>query len=131
MKTEPISRATGRSRYRRSRQDPARLRALRLLPRHARPMRVLGDELDSPRGRIYPISETVEAGQAADARGSRAHRSPPFLSCLHDHLLAGRQLHALSRSGPREDRADYSRPLTERLPRAVLARVLPRFDRFA
>ena len=59
---------------------------------------LLGDELDSPRGRIYLIKDMLESGQAGD-RGSRpACRSLPVLPGLHDHLPVGRELHASGRS---------------------------------
>jgi glycolate oxidase iron-sulfur subunit len=58
---------------------------------------LLGDELDSPRGRIYLIKDMLETDQPA-TRGGQAHRPLPVLSLLHDHLPVGRALHASGRS---------------------------------
>ena len=44
---------------------------------------VLGDELDSPRGRIYLIKEMLETGRAADARVVKhIDRCLSCLSCM-------------------------------------------------
>ena len=47
---------------------------------------LLGDELDSPRGRIYLIKDMLENDRPA-TRGGRPPRRPlPVLPRLHDHL---------------------------------------------
>src|SRR5271167_4619516 len=51
---------TRRPQHRGGRQDSAGLRALRLLHRDLPDLRAFGDELDSPRGRIYLIKEMLE-----------------------------------------------------------------------
>ncbi len=60
-----------------------------------------GDELDSPRGRIYLIKEMFEQRQAGLGGGRQAHRPLPVLPLLHDDLPLGRQLYAPRRSRPR------------------------------
>ena len=55
---------------------------------------LLGDELDSPRGRIYLIKDMLENGRAASATVVPAHRPLPFLPRLHDHVPVERALHA-------------------------------------
>ncbi|SIS64307.1 glycolate oxidase subunit GlcF [Phaeovulum vinaykumarii] len=85
---------------------------------------VLGDELDSPRGRIYLIKEMLESGRPADARIVRhLDRCLGCLACMttcpsgvdYMHLLDHARAHA---------EATFRRPWHDRLMRAVLARVL-------
>ena len=59
---------------------------------------LLGDELDSPRGRIYLIKEMLEHDRAGDARGRQAHRPLPVVPRLHDDVPVRRALHAPRRS---------------------------------
>ena len=47
---------------------------------------LLGDELDSPRGRIYLIKEMLEKDGPPTRRDRQAHRPLPVLPGLHDHL---------------------------------------------
>ena len=61
---------------------------------------LLGDELDSPRGRIYLIKNMLEKNEAATDGNRQAYRPLPVVPLLHDHLPLGRQLHASHRSGP-------------------------------
>ena len=72
---------------------------------------LLGDELDSPRGRIYLIKDMLENGKPADGQGREAYRPLPLLPLLHDHLPVGRALHASGRSRPR---GISSRPIAAR-----------------
>jgi glycolate oxidase iron-sulfur subunit len=58
---------------------------------------LLGDELDSPRGRIYLMKEMLETGKPATARGRQAHRPLPVVPRLHDHLPVRRALYASGR----------------------------------
>ena len=67
---------------------------------------LLGDELDSPRGRIYLIKDMLENDRPADCRGRQAHRPLPLVPCLHDDLPVGRALHAPRRSCARPHRGD-------------------------
>ena len=76
---------------------------------------VLGDELDSPRGRIYLIKDMLEQGRPGGRKDRQAHRPLPVLPCLHDDLPLGRALHASGRSCARIYRADLRRPLSDRV----------------
>ena len=92
---------------------------------------LLGDELDSPRGRIYLIKDMLENDRPADGGGGQAYRPLPVLPVLHDHLPLRRELHASGRSRPPPYRADLSRARWhDRLLRRLLGFVLPRPDLF-
>ncbi len=90
----------------------------------------LGNELDSPRGRIYLIKEMLENDRPAD-RDTVTHldRCLSCLSCMttcpsgvdYMHLVDHARNHVA---------ATYRRPLPERLIRAALAAVLPHPRRF-
>ena len=82
---------------------------------------LLGDERDSPRGRIYLIKD--DAGERARRRPPRrqAHRPLPLVPLLHDDLPVGRELHASGRSRPAAHRGDLSRA---RCPTAACAALL-------
>ena len=67
---------------------------------------LLGNELDSPRGRIYLIKDMLENGRPADERDRQAYRPLPVLPGLHDDLPVGRELHAPRRPRPRPYRED-------------------------
>ena len=67
-----------------------------------------GDELDSPRGRIYLIKDMLEYRPAGEPRGGQAHRPLPVVPRLHDHLPVGGALHAPGRSCPRPYRGHLS-----------------------
>ena len=71
---------------------------------------LLGDELDSPRGRIYLIKDML-AGRGAERRHGQAHRPLSLVPRLHDDLPVGRQLHASGRPRPALDRAEIPAPL--------------------
>ena len=64
---------------------------------------LLGDELDSPRGRIYLIKEMLEKGRPPTPGGGQAYRPLPVLPRLHDDLSIRRQLHASRRPGAGEN----------------------------
>ena len=87
---------------------------------------LLGDELDSPRGRIYLIKDMLENDKPGQRAGRQAHRPLPVVPRLHDHLPLRRPLHAPRRPCAAPHRGTYRRPLPDRLLRAVLATVLPR-----
>ena len=92
---------------------------------------LLGDELDSPRGRIYLIKDMLENDRPADRGGGEAYRPLPVVPRLHDHLPVGRALHAPRRSRARAYRGDLSRGRgPTALMRALLAAVLPYPGRF-
>ncbi|MFS8609665.1 MAG: glycolate oxidase subunit GlcF [Gammaproteobacteria bacterium] len=92
---------------------------------------LLGDELDSPRGRIYLIKEMLEQGRPATEEIARhVDRCLSCLACMttcpsgvhYQHLIDHARMH-IERT--------YRRPLRERLVRWALAEVLPYPKRFA
>jgi len=85
---------------------------------------LLGDELDSPRGRIYLIKEMLEA-EAPATREVVKHidRCLSCLSCMTTCPSGVNYMHLVDHA--REHIEDtYTRPLADRLLRAMLARVL-------
>jgi ferredoxin len=72
---------------------------------------VLGDELDSPRGRIYLIKDMLENGRPADEKTVKHIDRCLSLPRLHDDLPLGRALHASRRPCARIHRADLQTPL--------------------
>ena len=91
---------------------------------------LLGDELDSPRGRIYLIKEMLEQGRAADARTVKhIDRCLGCLACKSTCPSGVDYMHLLDHARAHIE-ATYRRPLGERLLRGLLARVLPYPMRF-
>src|SRR4051812_30438132 len=87
---------------------------------------LLGDELDSPRGRIYLIKEMLEKSRAPTAEVVKhIDRCLSCLACMTTCPSGVNYMHLVDQARVRIER-DYSRPLIERLLRAVLAFVLPR-----
>ncbi len=91
---------------------------------------VLGDELDSPRGRIYLIKNMLETGRPADERTVRhIDRCLSCLACVttcpsgvdYRHLVDHARVHI---------EATYRRPWGDRALRWLLARILPYPTRF-
>lgn len=91
---------------------------------------VLGDELDSPRGRIYLIKEMLETGRPADALTVKhIDRCLTCLACMttcpsgvdYGHLVDHARVHI---------EQTYRRPLADRALRWLLAQVLPYPGRF-
>lgn len=91
---------------------------------------VLGDELDSPRGRVYLIKEMLESGRPADAK--TAGHIDRCLSCLACTTTcpSGVDYAHLIDMGRAHVEKTYKRPLMDRLLRAVLVRVMPYPKRF-
>ena len=90
----------------------------------------LGNELDSPRGRIYLIKDMLENGRPADAEVvTHIDRCLSCLSCTttcpsgvdYMHLVDHARIHI---------EATYKRPFRDRMVRNVLAAVLPHPGRF-
>ena len=85
----------------------------------------LGDELDSPRGRIYLIKDMLENGRAAsEVEATHLDRCLSCLSCMttcpsgvdYMHLIDHARLHV---------EATYRRKLPDQVMRALLAAILP------
>jgi glycolate oxidase iron-sulfur subunit len=87
---------------------------------------LLGDELDSPRGRIYLIKQMLEKEQAPTPEVVKhIDRCLSCLACMTTCPSGVHYMHLVDQARVRIER-DYTRPLTERMLRAVLAWVLPR-----
>ena len=86
---------------------------------------LLGDELDSPRGRIYLMKEMLENEQAPTAEVvTHIDRCLSCLSCMTTCPSGVNYMHLVDHARAYiEER--YRRPLAERLLRGLLARVLP------
>jgi glycolate oxidase iron-sulfur subunit len=91
---------------------------------------LLGDELDSPRGRIYLIKEMLEKDQPPTAEVVKhIDRCLSCLACMTTCPSGVHYMHLVDQARVRiED--EYARPLTERMLRAALAYILPRPDLF-
>ena len=91
---------------------------------------LLGDELDSPRGRIYLIKGMLERGGAPTAdEVKHIDRCLSCLSCMTTCPSGVNYMHLIDEARARVER-DYARPLAERLLRRLLAFVLPEPGRF-
>jgi glycolate oxidase iron-sulfur subunit len=91
---------------------------------------LLGDELDSPRGRIYLIKEMLEKDQPPTKEVVKhIDRCLSCLACMTTCPSGVNYMHLVDQARVRVER-DYSRPLAERALRAVLAWVLPRPELF-
>ena len=91
---------------------------------------VLGDELDSPRGRIYLIKDMLEQGRPADARTVKhIDRCLSCLACMTTCPSGVHYMHLVDHAREYIERT-YKRPLSDRLLRAVLAWVIPHPTRF-
>jgi glycolate oxidase iron-sulfur subunit len=87
---------------------------------------LLGDELDSPRGRIYLIKEMLEKDKPPTREVVKhIDRCLSCLACMTTCPSGVNYMHLVDQARVRIER-DYSRPLPERALRAVLAWVLPR-----
>jgi len=87
---------------------------------------LLGDELDSPRGRIYLIKEMLEKNRRPTQEVVKhIDRCLSCLACMTTCPSGVNYMHLVDQARARIER-DYTRPLTERALRAVLAWVLPR-----
>ncbi len=87
---------------------------------------LLGDELDSPRGRIYLIKEMLEKDRPPTADVVKhIDRCLSCLSCMTTCPSGVNYMHLVDQARVKIER-NFARPWTERLLRAVLAHVLPR-----
>ena len=91
---------------------------------------VLGDELDSPRGRIYLIKDMLETGRPADAKTVKhIDRCLSCLACMTTCPSGVHYMHLVDHARAYIERT-YRRPPFERALRWVLAQVLPYPGRF-
>jgi glycolate oxidase iron-sulfur subunit len=91
---------------------------------------VLGDELDSPRGRIYLIKDMLENDRPADAKTVKhIDRCLSCLACMTTCPSGVHYMHLVDHARAHIE-ATYKRPLMDRLLRWTLARILPYPGRF-
>jgi glycolate oxidase iron-sulfur subunit len=91
---------------------------------------VLGDEVDSPRGRIYLIKDMLEQGRPADERTVRhIDRCLSCLACMTTCPSGVHYMHLVDHAREYIEQT-YRRPLSDRLLRWILAKVLPHPTRF-
>jgi len=90
----------------------------------------LGDELDSPRGRIYLIKDMLENGRAATELEARhIDRCLSCLSCMTTCPSGVNYMHLVDHAR-RHIEETYKRPWPERMLRGMLAAILPFPRRF-
>jgi len=91
---------------------------------------LLGDELDSPRGRIYLIKDMLENDRRADAEVVKhIDRCLSCLACMTTCPSGVHYMHLVDHARVHIEET-FPRPWTERVVRAVLAAVLPYPARF-
>jgi glycolate oxidase iron-sulfur subunit len=91
---------------------------------------VLGDELDSPRGRIYLIKDMLEKGRPADAKTVKhIDRCLSCLACMTTCPSGVHYMHLVDHAREYIEET-YKRPMFERVLRWTLARILPYPTRF-
>ncbi len=91
---------------------------------------VLGDELDSPRGRIYLIKDMLENDRPADAQTVKhIDRCLSCLACMTTCPSGVHYMHLIDHARAHVERT-YRRPPMDRLLRATLARIVPYPGRF-
>jgi glycolate oxidase iron-sulfur subunit len=87
---------------------------------------LLGDELDSPRGRIYLIKDMLENDKPASAKVAKhIDRCLSCLSCMTTCPSGVHYMHLVDHARRRIEET-YRRPLGDGLLRGLLAAVLPR-----
>jgi glycolate oxidase iron-sulfur subunit len=90
----------------------------------------LGNELDSPRGRIYLIKDMLEGGKPADAETTlHIDRCLSCLSCATTCPSGVDYMHLVDHARAHIE-ATYRRPFADRMIRHMLAFVLPHPARF-
>ena len=90
----------------------------------------LGNELDSPRGRIYLIKDMLEAGRAADAETvTHIDRCLSCLSCMTTCPSGVHYMHLVDHARAHIEKT-YRRPVADRFVRTLLAKILPYPSRF-
>ncbi|MBN9559649.1 MAG: 4Fe-4S dicluster domain-containing protein, partial [Alphaproteobacteria bacterium] len=91
---------------------------------------LLGDELDSPRGRIYLIKDMLESGRPADALVTKhIDRCLSCLACMTTCPSGVHYMHLVDHARTYIEQT-YRRPWPERLLRSALDTILPSPSRF-
>jgi len=91
---------------------------------------LLGDELDSPRGRIYLIKDMLEGGKPASQEVVKhIDRCLSCLSCMTTCPSGVHYMHLVDHARAHIE-TTFTRPAGDRLLRALLAQVLPYPNRF-
>ena len=91
---------------------------------------VLGDELDSPRGRIYLIKDMLENNRVPNEKTVKhIDRCLSCLACMTTCPSGVHYMHLVDHARAYIE-ANYKRPFTDRALRWVLARILPYPGRF-
>ncbi|QMU58114.1 MAG: glycolate oxidase subunit GlcF [Boseongicola sp.] len=91
---------------------------------------VFGDELDSPRGRIYLIKDMLENDRPADAKTVKhIDRCLSCLACMTTCPSGVHYMHLVDHARAHIEKT-YKRPLFERILRWTLAQILPYPTRF-
>ncbi len=91
---------------------------------------ILGDELDSPRGRIYLIKDMLEKGRPADEKTVKhIDRCLSCLACMTTCPSGVHYMHLVDHAREYIEQT-YKRPLFERVLRWTLAQILPYPTRF-
>jgi glycolate oxidase iron-sulfur subunit len=86
---------------------------------------LLGDELDSPRGRIYLIKDMLEGGKpATEEVVKHVDRCLSCLSCMTTCPSGVNYMHLVDHARAHIDKT-YERPASERMLRDLLAKILP------
>lgn len=92
--------------------------------------KILGDELDSPRGRIYLIKDMLENNKVPDAKTvTHIDRCLSCLSCMTTCPSGVHYMHLVDHAREYIEE-NYRRPLPERALRWILAKILPYPARF-
>src|ERR1700752_4150520 len=87
---------------------------------------LLGDELDSPRGRIYLIKDMLEKDRPADARTVKhIDRCLSCLACMTTCPSGVHYMHLVDQARAHIEET-YERPFVDRVVRRMLGIVLPR-----
>src|SRR5256886_3401177 len=92
---------------------------------------LLGDELDSPRGRIYLIKEMLEHDRPATPEVVKhIDRCLSCLACMTTCPSGVHYMHLVDHARAHIEKT-YRRPLSDRLLRELLARIIPHPGRFS
>ncbi|KPU84281.1 2-hydroxy-acid oxidase [Marinosulfonomonas sp. PRT-SC04] len=91
---------------------------------------VLGDELDSPRGRIYLIKDMLETGRPADKKTvEHVDKCLSCLACMTTCPSGVHYMHLVDQARSYIEKT-YKRPLMDRMLRWILAQTIPYPKRF-